>query len=346
MATTQNSFIGNGSTTNYSFTFPYLKQADIKCQLDSTVTTEFSLANATTVAFDSAPGNNVKIKIYRETDTDSAPATFYAGSSVKSEDLNDNFTQNLYATQEINARYISNLAPVLSGNLTMAEDTSIVFEGATNDDYQTTLTVTDPTADRTITIPNVTGTVVTTGNTGNDVLITSAMITDATIVNGDIANTTITGGKLVNDTITATQIAANAVTASELADNAVDTAAIAADAVTAAKIADNAIDSEHYTDGSIDRVHLAADIIDSTKLNDGCINSEHFTTGCIDTAHIADLQVTADKLDHTSVTPGSYTTADITGVVIQPAPILPSIFQSIFFPPFNIPIPTTAPTTA
>ena len=37
--------------------------------------------------------------------------------------------------------------------------TAIVFEGATADDYETTLTLTDPTADRTITLPNITGTV-------------------------------------------------------------------------------------------------------------------------------------------------------------------------------------------
>ena len=36
--------------------------------------------------------------------------------------------------------------------------TNIVFEGATTDSYQTTLAVTDPTADRTITLPNLTGT--------------------------------------------------------------------------------------------------------------------------------------------------------------------------------------------
>ena len=35
---------------------------------------------------------------------------------------------------------------------------SITFEGATADAYETTLTVTDPTADRTITLPNATGT--------------------------------------------------------------------------------------------------------------------------------------------------------------------------------------------
>lgn len=40
----------------------------------------------------------------------------------------------------------------------------LAFEGATADAYETTLTVTDPTADRTITLPNVSGTVITTGN--------------------------------------------------------------------------------------------------------------------------------------------------------------------------------------
>lgn len=38
-------------------------------------------------------------------------------------------------------------------------DTSITFEGATANDYETTLQVEDPTADRTITLPNATGTV-------------------------------------------------------------------------------------------------------------------------------------------------------------------------------------------
>jgi hypothetical protein len=42
--------------------------------------------------------------------------------------------------------------------------TSIIFEGATADSYETTLQVTDPTDDRTITLPNVSGTVITTGN--------------------------------------------------------------------------------------------------------------------------------------------------------------------------------------
>jgi hypothetical protein len=53
-------------------------------------------------------------------------------------------------------------SPVITG-LTL-NDSSIIFEGSSADDYETTLTVTNPTADRTITFPNTSGTVVTTGN--------------------------------------------------------------------------------------------------------------------------------------------------------------------------------------
>ncbi len=49
-------------------------------------------------------------------------------------------------------------SPTASG-LTLS-DASIIFEGATDDDFETTLTVADPTADRTITIPDATDTLV------------------------------------------------------------------------------------------------------------------------------------------------------------------------------------------
>ena len=44
-------------------------------------------------------------------------------------------------------------------------ETKITFEGATDDAYETILAITDPTADRTITFPDATGTVVTTSAT-------------------------------------------------------------------------------------------------------------------------------------------------------------------------------------
>lgn len=63
----------------------------------------------------------------------------------------------------------------ISGNLTVSGTTTtidsttinivdkFVFEGTANA-HETTLTIVDPTADRTITLPDVTGTVITTGN--------------------------------------------------------------------------------------------------------------------------------------------------------------------------------------
>jgi hypothetical protein len=48
-------------------------------------------------------------------------------------------------------------SPIVTGLI--LNDSSIVFEGSTADEYETTLTITDPTADRTITFPNLSGTV-------------------------------------------------------------------------------------------------------------------------------------------------------------------------------------------
>ncbi len=72
----------------------------------------------------------------------------------------------------------------VTGNLEIGTTGSLSFEGATADGFETTLAVTNPTADRTITLPNVSGTVVTTGDTGT---VTSTMIANGTIVDADVS---------------------------------------------------------------------------------------------------------------------------------------------------------------
>ena len=52
----------------------------------------------------------------------------------------------------------------INSTVNPAFGSSITFEGSTANEFETTLAVTDPTGDRTITLPNVTGTVITTGN--------------------------------------------------------------------------------------------------------------------------------------------------------------------------------------
>ena len=101
MATTKNTHTGNGSLTTFSFTFPYIKQSDVKVNVDNElVSTGYSFSDATHVQFDTAPATGKIIDIYRSTDDSNLVATFYPGSAIRSSDLNDNFTQNLYTTQE------------------------------------------------------------------------------------------------------------------------------------------------------------------------------------------------------------------------------------------------------
>jgi len=90
----------------------------------------------------------------------------------------DNTVATLTGSQTLTNKTIT--SPEVSG-LTLT-DSSIVFEGATDDAFETTVTVTDPTADRTITLPNATGTVVLQDTTDT--------LTNKTI---DLANNTLTG---------------------------------------------------------------------------------------------------------------------------------------------------------
>ncbi len=125
MATTQITYTGNGSTTNYSFTFPYLAETDVKVKLNGVTqaTTTYSFANATTISMNSAPGNGVAIIIFRDTNNDSKKATFYPGSAIKAEDLNNDFDQILYTAQEVDNNSMSTLGDdPMQGDLPMGNN--------------------------------------------------------------------------------------------------------------------------------------------------------------------------------------------------------------------------------
>ena len=67
--------------------------------------------------------------------------------------------------------------------LNVQEDGTITFEGATSDGFETTLTVVDPTADRTVTLPNVSGTVITDSA---DQTTTTLMTNKTNLASGDV----------------------------------------------------------------------------------------------------------------------------------------------------------------
>ena len=103
MATTSNTYTGNGTNKLFSITFPYLATSDINVYLNGTlqtITTQYTFANATTVEFVTAPANGAVILLDRSTDDSTLQATFFPGSSIKANDLNFNFDQVLYLSQE------------------------------------------------------------------------------------------------------------------------------------------------------------------------------------------------------------------------------------------------------
>jgi hypothetical protein len=117
---------------------------------------------------------------YREANTHIEASTGVHGISNSSSVVGTIDTQTL-TNKTLTSPTITN--PSISG---AGVDASIVFEGATADAYETTLTVVDPTQDNTITMPNTTGTVViaTATQTLTNKTLTSPTISGSPVITG------------------------------------------------------------------------------------------------------------------------------------------------------------------
>jgi hypothetical protein len=95
------------------------------------------------------------------------------------------------ALQELDDEKIGAAGATITGELLIGTTGSLAFEGATDNTYEIYLAAADATADRTITLPDRSGTVITTGDTGT---VTSAMLA------GSIALTklaTVSSGNII-----------------------------------------------------------------------------------------------------------------------------------------------------
>ena len=119
-STNQILYVGNGTQTLYTFPFTYLDSSDVYVDLyDFTTsswvnTTEWSFQNETTIQFNTAPPAPASsdpsvpnIKIFRNTDVTQMTATFFPGSAIRAKDLNNNFEEILFITQETKCNIIT-----------------------------------------------------------------------------------------------------------------------------------------------------------------------------------------------------------------------------------------------
>ena len=195
----ENYFTGDGSTTSYNLTFEYIDETDVKVTLDGVLTTAYSFANATTILFDTAPGNDVEIRIYRDTNVDELKSTFFAGSSIRAQDLNQNFEQNNFAVQEIKAYTWDNeTAAIHSDETWVSSDTQIATTAAMDARFQDEAAETITSGE---TWPDNDDTIATTAAIDNriDTAITNDIGTDGTgITVTDDGDGTITLGLAAN----------------------------------------------------------------------------------------------------------------------------------------------------
>jgi hypothetical protein len=164
---------GNGSTTQFSFDFPYLfkseievsfwnattKEWDVKATTDATYPWRVTDANPTIVEFTStappSPATPVdpnessvdNVRIRRTTSIDDIRALFNPGSAIRSDDLNKNFEQLRYAIQEANCQGVTDEVyqylldnywdrfdnTLYDGNTWVSNDTKIATTAAIDD---------------------------------------------------------------------------------------------------------------------------------------------------------------------------------------------------------------------
>jgi len=186
----------------------------IQTVVTPTDTLTLSFPNDISITNDLTIGNNVTAS----GTTHTLGTIEISGNTLRSTDssrinVNDTFRANAFDTQFGNliidellgtdATYYPRIRS-LRGDKVVVFDASpvfnstIAFEGSSADNFETLLTVVNPTADRSISIPDVSGTMITTGDTGT---VTSTMIANGTISTDDIADDQISEAKIADDAV-------------------------------------------------------------------------------------------------------------------------------------------------
>ena len=312
MATTENFYTGNTSTTSFGYSFPILQNSDLKVELDGVLKTEntsgtnndYSISG-TNVVFNSAPGQGVDIHIYRLTDVDSAKAVFAPGSSIRAGDLNNIVDQALFANQEQQQKIRT--ADVRDNAVTTVKikDLNVTRPKIANDAIDGTKIADDAVDSEHIAADSIDAEHYAPGSVDTTALgadsVTGAKIADNQINSEHYIDGSIDHEHLANDIIDGDNIQDDVINSEHYVAGSIDHEHLANDIIDSDNIQDNAINSEHYVDGSIDHAHLSNDCIDGDNIQDNVINSEHYADASIDHAHLSNDCIDQDNIQDNAV---------------------------------------------
>ena len=274
----------NGGATSYTITIEYLKASDIKVRIGGTLQTyttgtpgsgEYSVSGTTVTLGAAAPSGSGNVHIYRETDVDTAAASFQPGSSIRAADLNAIHDMARMGVAEARSKVIT--ADIKDGQVTSAkiEDGTIV-----NADINASAAIDNSK--------------IADGLLKSGITVNSSNIVDGSILNEDIhASAGISGTKLADGTIPAAKLNNGALpTGITVASaNIVDGTIVSAD------IATGTLDNRYYTETELDAGQLDNRYYTETELNAGQLDNRYYTETQLDAGQLDNRYYTETELN-------------------------------------------------
>ena len=314
MANTFVDYTGDNTTTSFAFSFPYLDDSHIVVQVDQasvsggafvtkTLTTDYSIQTSPSKAiiFVTAPATGDRIRIKRDSASETALVDFENGSVLTEVELDRAYLHNLYLNEEIEEG---------SGKNVMTKNSSGNFEA----DLAKIVDLADPTAAQDAATKNYVDTEITTERTAR---IADVDAEETARIAGDALKVAKAGDTMTGDLGMGSNKVTSSATPSTGNDLTNKTYVDAGDADQVNKTGDSM--SGELAMGSNKITGLGTPSASTDATNKSYVDAEIAATlatgvagGPIDTANIADDAVTADKLAHTAVTPAAYTNANIT----------------------------------
>ena len=103
MAFAIDTYTGDGSTTTFSVTFPYIEKAHVIVTVDGvtkTLTTDYTFPTSSTITFTTAPSASSTIKFTRSSNRTARLVDYQDGSTLTESTLDQDGNQSFYMAQE------------------------------------------------------------------------------------------------------------------------------------------------------------------------------------------------------------------------------------------------------
>ena len=274
----------NGGATSYTITIEYLQASDIKVRIGGTLQTyttgtpgsgEYSVSGTTVTLGAAAPSGSGNVHIYRETDVNTAAATFAAGSSIRAADLNAIHDMGRFAAVEHRNKIIT--ANIKAGAVTSTE---IADDTIVNADINASAAIDNSK--------------IADGLLKSGITVNSANIVDGSIVNDDInTSANIDGTKLADGTTPAAKLSTGALPTGVT----VASANIVNGTIVDGDIATGTLDNRYYTETELNNGQLDNRYYTETELNAGQLDNRYYTETQLDAGQLDNRYYTETELN-------------------------------------------------